>query len=154
MREILLFAPSFTLQHSSLRAIPGEAAAKGPVPFMLLLRPSLAPARSPSAPVCPQTPCSSRRYPHPHHARSHFPPHPHHLVVHPHSLAVQHSHRNTAQVSGGERELRTNYLKPFNRACVEAFSIMTAYSSYDGIPAIANKREDLYLLRTRLMLTR
>ncbi|PIL26655.1 hypothetical protein GSI_11280 [Ganoderma sinense ZZ0214-1] len=46
---------------------------------------------------------------------------------------------NTAQVTGGERELRTNYLKPFNRACVEAFSIMTAYSSYDGIPAIANK---------------
>ena len=55
----------------------------------------------------------------------------------------KHSHRNTAQVSGGERELRTNYLKPFNRACVEAFSIMTAYSSYDGVPAIANKRKDL-----------
>ncbi|TFK83331.1 glycoside hydrolase family 3 protein [Polyporus arcularius HHB13444] len=45
---------------------------------------------------------------------------------------------NTAQVSGGERELRTMYLKPFNRACVESLSIMTAYSSYDGIPAIAN----------------
>ncbi|RPD54124.1 glycoside hydrolase [Lentinus tigrinus ALCF2SS1-7] len=45
---------------------------------------------------------------------------------------------NTAQVSGGERELRTMYLKPFNRACLESFSIMTAYSSYDGIPAIAN----------------
>ena len=48
--------------------------------------------------------------------------------------------RNTAQVSGGERELRTMYLKPFNRACVESLSIMTAYSSYDGIPAIANTR--------------
>ena len=47
---------------------------------------------------------------------------------------------NTAQVSGGERELRTAYLKPFNRACVESLAIMTAYSSYDGIPAIANKR--------------
>ncbi|KAI0701525.1 family 3 glycoside hydrolase [Cerioporus squamosus] len=47
---------------------------------------------------------------------------------------------NTAQVSGGERELRTMYLKPFNRACVESLSIMTAYSSYDGIPAIANTR--------------
>ncbi|THH32786.1 hypothetical protein EUX98_g1411 [Antrodiella citrinella] len=45
---------------------------------------------------------------------------------------------NIAQVSGGERELRTNFLKPFNRACVESLSIMTAYSSYDGIPAIAN----------------
>ena len=32
------------------------------------------------------------------------------------------------------------YLKPFNRACVESLSIMTAYSSYDGIPAIANTR--------------
>ncbi|KAG5351352.1 hypothetical protein C0989_006867 [Termitomyces sp. Mn162] len=45
---------------------------------------------------------------------------------------------NLAQVSGGERELRTMYLKPFNRACIDSLSIMTAYSSYDGIPAIAN----------------
>ncbi|KAG6859352.1 hypothetical protein C0995_009450, partial [Termitomyces sp. Mi166 len=45
---------------------------------------------------------------------------------------------NIAQVSGGERELRTMYLKPFNRACLDSLSIMTAYSSYDGIPAIAN----------------
>lgn len=33
------------------------------------------------------------------------------------------------------------FLKPFNRACVESLSIMTAYSSYDGIPAVANTRE-------------
>ncbi|RDB30408.1 Periplasmic beta-glucosidase [Hypsizygus marmoreus] len=46
---------------------------------------------------------------------------------------------NLAQVSGGERELRTTFLKPFNRACMDSLSIMTAYSSYDGIPAIANK---------------
>ncbi|KAG6815763.1 hypothetical protein H0H87_011547 [Tephrocybe sp. NHM501043] len=45
---------------------------------------------------------------------------------------------NLAQVSGGERELRTEYLRPFSRACLESLSIMTAYSSYDGIPAIAN----------------
>ncbi|KAF8834841.1 glycoside hydrolase, partial [Paxillus ammoniavirescens] len=45
---------------------------------------------------------------------------------------------NLAQVSGGERELRTYYLKPFNHACVNALSIMTAYSSYDGIPSVAN----------------
>ncbi|THH02237.1 hypothetical protein EW026_g637 [Hermanssonia centrifuga] len=45
---------------------------------------------------------------------------------------------NIAQVSGGERELRTMFLKPFNRACVESLAIMTAYSSYDGIPAVAN----------------
>ncbi|KAJ7620968.1 glycoside hydrolase superfamily [Roridomyces roridus] len=45
---------------------------------------------------------------------------------------------NIAQVSGGERELRTQFLKPFNRACLDALSIMTAYSSYDGIPAVSN----------------
>ncbi|KAJ7683521.1 glycoside hydrolase superfamily [Mycena rosella] len=45
---------------------------------------------------------------------------------------------NIAQVSGGERELRTQFLKPFNRACLQSLSIMTAYSSYDGIPAVAN----------------
>ena len=49
-------------------------------------------------------------------------------------------------ISGGERELRTTYLKPFNRACVEALSIMTAYSSYDGIPAIANTRMSLHCI--------
>lgn len=50
---------------------------------------------------------------------------------------------NIAPVQGGERELRHFYLKPFKRACVDgdALSLMTAYSSYDGIPAIANKRE-------------
>ncbi|KAJ7342635.1 glycoside hydrolase superfamily [Mycena albidolilacea] len=45
---------------------------------------------------------------------------------------------NLAQVSGGERELRTEFLKPFSRACLNSLSIMTAYSSLDGIPAIAN----------------
>ena len=50
---------------------------------------------------------------------------------------------NITQVSGGERELRTMYLKPFNRACVESLAIMTAYSSYDGIPAIANSRASI-----------
>jgi len=47
---------------------------------------------------------------------------------------------NIAQVSGGERELRTFYLKPFNRACLDSMAIMTAYSSYDGIPAVSNTR--------------
>ncbi|TFK53290.1 glycoside hydrolase family 3 protein [Heliocybe sulcata] len=45
---------------------------------------------------------------------------------------------NIAQVSGGERELRTSYLRPFNKACVQALGIMTAYASYDGVPAVAN----------------
>lgn len=47
--------------------------------------------------------------------------------------------RNLAQVSGGERELRTYYLKPFSYACMDALSIMTAYASYDGVPNVANK---------------
>ncbi|KAG5633968.1 hypothetical protein H0H81_004130, partial [Sphagnurus paluster] len=55
---------------------------------------------------------------------------------------------NLAQVSGGERELRTSYLKPFNRACLNALSIMTAYSSYDGVPAIANTHLLTDILRT------
>ncbi|CAL1702011.1 unnamed protein product [Somion occarium] len=54
---------------------------------------------------------------------------------------------NIAQVSGGERELRTMFLKPFNRACVDSLSIMTAYSSYDGIPAIANSHMLVDILR-------
>lgn len=49
--------------------------------------------------------------------------------------------RNLAQVTGGERELRTTYLRPFNRACVDSLSIMTAYASYDGVPAVANSRK-------------
>lgn len=47
---------------------------------------------------------------------------------------------NLGPVAGGERELQTNYIRPFSRACKEALSIMTAYSSYDGIPAVGNKR--------------
>lgn len=59
--------------------------------------------------------------------------------------------RNLAQVSGGERELRTYYLKPFDRACAAsnpaieggstALSLMSAYSSYDGVPVISSYRE-------------
>lgn len=47
---------------------------------------------------------------------------------------------NTAPVHGGERELRTTYLPAFKRAIIDAgaWSIMTAYSAYDGIPAIAD----------------
>ncbi|PCH41771.1 glycoside hydrolase family 3 protein [Wolfiporia cocos MD-104 SS10] len=54
---------------------------------------------------------------------------------------------NLAQVSGGERELRTYYLRPFERACASdpiltggstALSLMSAYASYDGIPTISN----------------
>ncbi|KAJ7775675.1 glycoside hydrolase superfamily [Mycena maculata] len=55
---------------------------------------------------------------------------------------------NIAQVSGGERELRTQFLRPFNRACVESLSLMTAYASYDGIPAVSNAHLLTDILRT------
>ncbi|KAF8610347.1 glycoside hydrolase [Ceratobasidium sp. AG-I] len=54
---------------------------------------------------------------------------------------------NLAQVSGGERELRSTYLRPFNRACLDALAIMTAYSSYDGVPAMTNDHLLVQILR-------
>ncbi|KAI9290252.1 glycoside hydrolase superfamily [Umbelopsis sp. AD052] len=47
---------------------------------------------------------------------------------------------NTAPVAGGERDLRSLYLPPFKRAIKDAgaLSIMSAYHSYDGVPAAAN----------------
>ncbi|KAL4957495.1 glycoside hydrolase superfamily [Aspergillus filifer] len=47
---------------------------------------------------------------------------------------------NTAPVHGGERYLRTTWLHPFKRAIIDAgaLSVMSAYHSYDGIPAVAD----------------
>lgn len=47
---------------------------------------------------------------------------------------------NTAPVHGGPRELRTTYLPSFKRAILEAdaWSIMSSYNSYDGVPTIAD----------------
>ncbi|KAF4241727.1 hypothetical protein CNMCM6805_000376 [Aspergillus fumigatiaffinis] len=47
---------------------------------------------------------------------------------------------NTGPVQGGERYLRTTWLPSFKRAIVDAgaWSIMSAYHSYDGIPAVAD----------------
>jgi beta-glucosidase len=47
---------------------------------------------------------------------------------------------NLASVAGGERELRSLYLKPFEAVIKEVhpLSIMNAYSSYDGIPMAAS----------------
>ena len=47
---------------------------------------------------------------------------------------------NLSSVAGGERELRSIYLKPFEAVIKEAnpLSIMNAYSSYDGIPMAAS----------------
>ncbi|KAI1369789.1 glycoside hydrolase family 3 protein [Xylaria arbuscula] len=56
---------------------------------------------------------------------------------------------NTAPVHGGERELRTTYLPPFKRAIIDgnAFSIMSAYHSYDGVPAVADRHVLTEILR-------
>ncbi|KAI0201551.1 glycoside hydrolase family 3 protein [Astrocystis sublimbata] len=56
---------------------------------------------------------------------------------------------NTAPVHGGERELRTTYLPPFKRAIIDAnaFSVMSAYHSYDGVPAVADKHTLTEILR-------
>jgi beta-glucosidase len=47
---------------------------------------------------------------------------------------------NTGPVHGGERELRTTWMPSFKRAIIDAgaYSIMSAYHSYDGVPAIAD----------------
>ena len=56
---------------------------------------------------------------------------------------------NTGPVHGGERELRTTWLPPFKRAIIDAgaYSIMSAYHSYDGIPAIADHHTMTDILR-------
>ncbi|TLD26637.1 hypothetical protein PspLS_04624 [Pyricularia sp. CBS 133598] len=48
---------------------------------------------------------------------------------------------NTAPVHGGPRMLRTTYLPAFKRAIIEAdaWSVMSSYNSYDGVPTVADK---------------
>lgn len=55
---------------------------------------------------------------------------------------------NLASVAGGERELRSVYLRPFEAVIKEThpMSVMNAYSSYDGIPAASN-----HFLLTRIL---
>ncbi len=59
---------------------------------------------------------------------------------------------NLASVAGGERELRSIYLKPFEAVIKEAnpLSIMNAYSSYDGVPMAASHHVLTDILRTEL----
>ncbi|KAB8218685.1 glycoside hydrolase superfamily [Aspergillus novoparasiticus] len=56
---------------------------------------------------------------------------------------------NTAPVHGGERYLRTTWLPSFKRAILDAgaWSIMSAYHSYDGIPAVADYHTLTEILR-------
>lgn len=62
-----------------------------------------------------------------------------HIICTPKHFAAHGTPRgglNLASVAGGERELRSIYLKPFEAVIKEAhpLSLMNAYSSYDGIP--------------------
>ncbi|KUL82300.1 hypothetical protein ZTR_10141 [Talaromyces verruculosus] len=56
---------------------------------------------------------------------------------------------NTGPVHGGQRELRTTWAPPYKRAIIDAgaWSIMSAYHSYDGIPAVADYQMLTTLLR-------
>jgi beta-glucosidase len=56
---------------------------------------------------------------------------------------------NTGPVHGGERELRTTWLPPFKKAIIDAgaFSVMSAYHSYDGVPAVADRHTLTDILR-------
>ncbi|KAJ5087747.1 hypothetical protein N7456_011363 [Penicillium angulare] len=56
---------------------------------------------------------------------------------------------NTGPVRGGERELRTTWLPSYKRAIVDGgvWSIMTAYSCYDGVPMVANYQTLTQILR-------
>lgn len=56
---------------------------------------------------------------------------------------------NTGPVHGGERELRTTWLPSFKKAIIDAgaFSIMSAYHAYDGVPAVADYHTLTEILR-------
>lgn len=56
---------------------------------------------------------------------------------------------NTGPVHGGERELRTTWLVPFHRAIIDAgaTSVMSAYHSWDGVPAVADHHTLTDILR-------
>lgn len=56
---------------------------------------------------------------------------------------------NTGPVHGGERELRTTWLPSFKRAIMDAgaWSIMSSYNSYDGIPIVADHHTLTEILR-------
>ena len=59
---------------------------------------------------------------------------------------------NCASVSGGERELRSLYLYPFEKVIREAdpYCIMSCYSSYDGVAVTGSRRYLTDLLRGEL----
>ncbi|EHK96474.1 putative Periplasmic beta-glucosidase [Glarea lozoyensis 74030] len=62
------------------------------------------------------------------------------MVKHFAAFGVPEQGLNTGPVHGGERELRTTYLPSYKRQIMGAgaYAIMSAYSSYDGVPLVAN----------------
>jgi beta-glucosidase len=62
------------------------------------------------------------------------------MVKHFAAFGVTEQGLNTGPTHGGERELRTTFLPGYKRAIIDGgvFSIMTAYHSYDGIPAVSD----------------
>jgi beta-glucosidase len=72
------------------------------------------------------------------------------MVKHFAAFATPEQGINTGPVHGGERELRTTYLPSFKRMIVDggALAIMSAYSSYDGVPLVANHHILTDILRT------
>lgn len=56
---------------------------------------------------------------------------------------------NTAPVHGGERELRSTWLVPFHKAVMDAgaWSIMSSYNSYDGVPIVSDYHTLTEILR-------
>lgn len=73
------------------------------------------------------------------------------MVKHYAAFATPEQGLNTGPVHGGKRELMTTYLPSFKRAIVDAgaTSIMSAYNSYDGVPAVADKHMLTDILRTK-----
>ncbi|KAI9663740.1 MAG: hypothetical protein M1821_007230 [Bathelium mastoideum] len=71
------------------------------------------------------------------------------MVKHYAAYSMPEQGLNTGPVHGGERELRTTWLPSYKSAIVKggAWSIMSAYSSYDGIPQVADEHTLTEILR-------
>ena len=56
---------------------------------------------------------------------------------------------NTGPVHGGERELRRTWLPPFHKAIIDAgaWSVMSSYNSYDGVPMVSDHHVLTEILR-------
>ncbi|KAF2236420.1 glycoside hydrolase family 3 protein [Viridothelium virens] len=71
------------------------------------------------------------------------------MVKHYAAYSMPEQGLNTGPVHGGERELRTTWLPSYKRAIIDGgvWSIMSAYSSYDGIPQVADEHTLTEILR-------